>query len=83
MALVFDPNRVRNTRIRRGLSRNEVADATGIRHGVLHNIESGMRAEPHMATLRKLAELYGVEVVDFYAEVPVELGRPFAAEGVA
>lgn len=85
VALVFDPNRVRNIRIRRGLSRTEVASAIGIRHGVLHNIESGMRSEPQMSTLRKLAEHYGVEVADFYAEVAVEPPqvRPFTTSGAA
>jgi len=85
VTLVFDHNLVRNVRIRRGLSREEVAESIGITHGVLRNIEAGMRSEPHMRTLRKLAAHYGVEVADFYAEVPTSTPSPIttAAKGVA
>lgn len=79
---MFDHNRVRNARIRKGMSRHEAAAAAGMRHTVIARIEAGQRTEPQMDTLRKLAEVYGLNVVDFYAEVTVEAPRALV-EGAA
>jgi transcriptional regulator with XRE-family HTH domain len=50
---------LRNLRVAAGLTREEIAERTGINGATLYRIESG-RARPQMRTLVALLELYGV-----------------------
>lgn len=54
---------LRQARDRRGLSQQHAADALGLARSAVSNIEAGVRTVS-AAELRKLAELYGVDVAD-------------------
>jgi len=51
----------------KGLSQQELADLAGVGQDSISAIETG-KHEPHPRTLRKLAEVLDVEVVDFFRE---------------
>jgi transcriptional regulator with XRE-family HTH domain len=63
--------RLRHARELAGLSQQELADSSGVSQHTISEIELGRR-KPHGSTLRKLAEVLGVEVADLRG-VP---GRP-------
>ena len=51
-AVVYIGDRLKNLRIRRALTQQELADRAGISGNALNRIELS-KAEPHMSTLRK------------------------------
>jgi transcriptional regulator with XRE-family HTH domain len=51
----------------KGLSQQELADLAGVGQDSISAIETG-KHEPHPRTLRKLAEVLDIEVVDFFRE---------------
>lgn len=56
-------NKLRNLRISRGLTQMEVAEGLGTSQSSITSWESGRR-EPDFATIRKLADYFGVAMVD-------------------
>jgi transcriptional regulator with XRE-family HTH domain len=63
--LPSDP--IRHYRKLKGLSIRELAAEAGVAPDTVHQIEQGNR-EPHGSTLRKLADVLGVGVADFFKE---------------
>ncbi len=59
-AVVFIGDRLKDLRVRRALTQEELAAKAGIGKNTVNRIERN-RAEPHMSTLRKLAAALGVE----------------------
>lgn len=51
--------RLRAIRVRKGMLQKDVANYLGITQSAYHHYESG-RNEPDIATLRKLADLFGI-----------------------
>jgi transcriptional regulator with XRE-family HTH domain len=64
-----DLERLKELRIESGYSQQELADLSGVAQHTISEIELGRR-DPQGRTLRKLADVLGVQVVDFYREVP-------------
>ena len=60
LAVVFIGDRLKDLRVRRALTQEELAAKAGIGKNTVNRIERN-RAEPHMSTLRKLAAALGVE----------------------
>jgi transcriptional regulator with XRE-family HTH domain len=58
---------LREIRLRKGWSQQNLADESGVGQDTISGIESG-RHEPRPSTLRKLAAALGVEVVEFFRE---------------
>jgi transcriptional regulator with XRE-family HTH domain len=58
---------LRETRIRHGLTLNEVAERTGISVTHMSRLERGQR-QPSIGVLRQLAELYGVGIGELVGE---------------
>lgn len=58
---------LRQIRLQKGWSQQDLADKAGIGQDTISGIESGRR-EPHPSTLRKLAAALGVQVAEFYSE---------------
>ncbi len=59
-AVVFIGDRLKDLRVRRALTQEELAAKAAIGKNTVNRIERN-RAEPHMSTLRKLAAALGVE----------------------
>ncbi len=59
-AVVYIGDRLKILRIRRALTQQELAEKAGISSNALNRIELN-KAEPHMSTLRKLAEALDVD----------------------
>jgi transcriptional regulator with XRE-family HTH domain len=59
-AVVFIGDRLKDLRVRRALTQEELAAKAGIGKNTVNRIERN-QAEPHMSTLRKLAAALGVE----------------------
>ena len=59
-AVVFIGDRLKNLRVRRALTQEELAAKAGIGKNTVNRIERN-QAEPHMSTLRKLAQALGVK----------------------
>jgi len=57
---------VRKLRQNLNLSLNDVYQKTGIHDSVLSHMEKGKTQNPAPATLKKLAELYNVNVISLY-----------------
>jgi transcriptional regulator with XRE-family HTH domain len=66
-AVVFIGDRLKNLRIRRALTQQELADRAGVSSNALNRIELN-KAEPHMSTLRKLAEALDVDPTELVEE---------------
>lgn len=66
---------LRDIRIRRGLSQEDLAELTGVAQKSISDIEIGRR-EPRPSTLRKLARGLDVEVAEFFLEPSNPLGTP-------
>jgi transcriptional regulator with XRE-family HTH domain len=66
-AVVYIGDRLKNLRIRRALTQQELADRAGISTNALNRIELN-KAEPHMSTLRKLAQALGVDPTELIEE---------------
>ncbi|MCA1740166.1 MAG: helix-turn-helix domain-containing protein [Actinobacteria bacterium] len=59
-AVVYIGNRLKDLRIRRALTQEELAAKADIGKNTVNRIERNLN-EPHMSTLRKLAQALGVE----------------------
>ena len=66
-AVVCIGDRLKNLRIRRALTQQELADKAGISSNALNRIEPS-KAEPHMSTLRKLAKALDVDPSELVGE---------------
>jgi len=66
-AVVYIGDRLKNLRIRRALTQQELADRAGISNNALNRIELD-KAEPHMSTLRKLAQALDVDPTELVGE---------------
>lgn len=73
--LIVSARAIRNTRLRRGLDRSELAEKVGISHSAMAKLEDGVR-QPRGRTLRAIAAALEVSIEDLLEEVP-------APEGVA
>jgi transcriptional regulator with XRE-family HTH domain len=60
-----DGVKLREIRLDRGYSQEELHRLTGISRDTISRLETGDRPNPHPRTLRKLAEALGVSVGDF------------------
>jgi transcriptional regulator with XRE-family HTH domain len=59
-----DGMKLREIRLDRGLSQEELHELTGVSRDTISKMETGERPNPHPRTLRKLAEALGVTVGD-------------------
>jgi transcriptional regulator with XRE-family HTH domain len=59
-AVVYVGERLKGLRVRHALTQEELAAKAGIGKNTVNRIERNL-TEPHMSTLRKLAEALGVE----------------------
>ena len=59
-AMVYIGNRVKDLRVERALTQEELAKKAGVGKNTVNRIERN-ETEPHMSTLRKLADALGVE----------------------
>jgi transcriptional regulator with XRE-family HTH domain len=66
-AVVYIGDRLKNLRIRRALTQQELADRAGVSSNTLNRIELN-KAEPHMSTLRKLAKALDVDPSELVGE---------------
>lgn len=66
-AVVYIGDRLKNLRVRRALTQQEVADKAGIGKNTVSRIERN-EGEPHMSTLRKLAKALNVQPRDLIEE---------------
>jgi transcriptional regulator with XRE-family HTH domain len=60
----IDGVKLREARLDRGLSQEELHEMTGVSRDTISKMETGDRPNPHPRTLRKLAEALGVSVAD-------------------
>jgi transcriptional regulator with XRE-family HTH domain len=60
-----DGVKLREIRLDRGYSQEELHKLTGVSRDTISRLETGDRPNPHPRTLRKLAEALGVSVGDF------------------
>jgi transcriptional regulator with XRE-family HTH domain len=58
--VVYIGERLKDLRIRRALTQEELADKASIGKNTVNRVERNL-TEPHMSTLRKLAQALGVE----------------------
>jgi transcriptional regulator with XRE-family HTH domain len=66
-AVVYIGDRLKTLRIRRALTQQELAEKAGISKTALNRIELN-KAEPHMSTLRKLANALDVDPTELLGE---------------
>ena len=66
-AVVYIGDRLRTLRIRRALTQQELAEKAGISKNALNRIELS-KAEPHMSTLRRLAQALNVDPTELVGE---------------
>lgn len=59
---------IREIRIRKGMSMQKLADRSGIRLNVISDYEAGIRSNPTLATITKLAEGLGVKASRLLSE---------------
>ncbi len=59
-AVVFIGDRLKDVRVRRAMTQEELAEKAGVGKNTVNRIERNL-TEPHMSTLRKLAKALGVE----------------------
>jgi transcriptional regulator with XRE-family HTH domain len=59
-AVVYIGDRLKDLRIQRALTQQELADKAGVGKNTVNRIERN-DTEPHMSTLRKLAEALNVD----------------------
>jgi transcriptional regulator with XRE-family HTH domain len=59
-----DGVKLKELRLDRGLSQEELHEMTGVSRDTISRMESGDRPNPHPRTLRRLAEALGVTVAD-------------------
>ena len=66
-AVVYIGDRLKNLRIRRALTQQELAERASISTNALNRIELN-KAEPHMSTLRKLAKALNVDPTELLGD---------------
>jgi transcriptional regulator with XRE-family HTH domain len=59
-----DGVKLREVRLDRGLSQEELHEMTGVSRDTISRMETGDRPNPHPRTLRRLASALGVTVAD-------------------
>jgi transcriptional regulator with XRE-family HTH domain len=59
-----DGVKLKEIRLDRGLSQEELHEMTGVSRDTISRMETGDRPNPHPRTLRRLAEALGVSVAD-------------------
>jgi transcriptional regulator with XRE-family HTH domain len=59
-----DGVKLREIRLDRGLSQEELHEMTGVSRDTISRMETGDRPNPHPRTLRRLASALGVTVAD-------------------
>lgn len=67
--LIISGAAIREHRLRKGLSVQELADKAGLSHGGLHRMETKVR-QPTMASVRKVAAALGIEISELMREEP-------------
>lgn len=67
-ALIISGAAIREHRLRKGLSVQELADLAGLSYGGLYRMETKVR-QPNMASARKVAAALGIEMADLMREV--------------
>lgn len=66
-AVVYIGHRLKDLRIQRALTQEELAEKAGIGKNTVNRMERNL-TEPHMSTLRKLAEALGVDPAELVNE---------------
>ena len=66
-AVVYIGDRLKNLRIRRALTQQELADRAGVSSNAINRIELN-KAEPHMSTLRKVAKALDVDPTELLGD---------------
>jgi transcriptional regulator with XRE-family HTH domain len=66
-AVVYIGDKLKNLRVRRALTQQELADRASIRKNTVSRIERN-EGEPHMSTLRKLAKALDVDPSELVGE---------------
>ena len=66
-AVVYIGERLRELRVQRALRQEDLAELAGVGKNTINRIEKN-HTEPHMTTLRKLAEALGVEPAELVRE---------------
>jgi transcriptional regulator with XRE-family HTH domain len=66
-AVVYIGDRLKNLRVRRALTQQELADRARIGKNTVNRIERN-EGEPHMSTLRKLAKALDVDPSELVGE---------------
>jgi len=67
--------RIRNLRLRQGLSQTDIGEHIGVTFQQIQKYESGAN-RVSAGRLAELAKLFGVPVTAFYSEVPSEADKP-------
>ena len=65
--VVYIGDRLKDLRIRRALTQQELADRASVSSNAINRIELN-KAEPHMSTLRKLAKALDVDPAELVGE---------------
>ena len=63
--VVLDGSRLRELRLERGKSTAEIGDLVGLSEAMVRHVENGLR-NPDIASLKRLADCYGVTVDSLY-----------------
>jgi transcriptional regulator with XRE-family HTH domain len=66
-AVVYIGDRLKDARIRRALTQEELAEKAGVNAATVARLERN-RTEPHMSTLRKLAKALDVDPTELIGE---------------
>lgn len=72
------PDKLRQLRQERGFSLRQLAEAADVSPGLLSQVERG-KTDPSLATIRKLAAVYGADLATLFAEPEapqVHISRP-------
>jgi transcriptional regulator with XRE-family HTH domain len=60
--------RLAQLRERLFVTQRELADRAGLSQGIIQSLEQGLRQDPKLSTLRKLAQALGVSVAELIGE---------------
>lgn len=69
-------DRIRSERVRRFLTQEQLADASGVTRVTIARIEAGSSLKPRMATVKALAEALGVGTEVLVPDPTAMWGRP-------
>ncbi|MCW0131860.1 helix-turn-helix domain-containing protein [Burkholderia pseudomallei] len=75
--------RLKTIRRRVGLSQDELAARASLARPNLASVEQGRRANLRLATLSRLADALGVDVLDFFCDRPVDEQQPTGEDATA